>query len=194
MVARVFDLPPADAPDASPDEAASDLRRLLHTRAHAEPPALRDEDFLAPRVGRIVSADTRSVQVMFAGAARPTPARLAISATLAELESACVEQREVLLMFERADRTKPIITGLLSAAPSAPQEQEPHAVVPQGLALEVDADGQRVRLSAQDQIVLQCGKASVTLTSSGRVILRGTYVETHASGTNRIKGGQVRIN
>jgi hypothetical protein len=42
--------------------------------------------------------------------------------------------------------------------------------------------------------VLECGQASVTLRRNGRIIIRGTYVETHSEGTNRIKGGQVRIN
>ena len=42
--------------------------------------------------------------------------------------------------------------------------------------------------------VLMCGKASVTLRRNGKVVIRGTYVETHSDGTNRVKGGQVRIN
>jgi hypothetical protein len=60
--------------------------------------------------------------------------------------------------------------------------------------LEADVDGRRVRIVAKDEIVLECGQASVTLRSNGRIIIRGTYVETHSEGTNRIKGGQVRIN
>jgi uncharacterized protein (DUF2345 family) len=55
-------------------------------------------------------------------------------------------------------------------------------------------DGKRVRVTAQDEIVLQCGSASVTLRRNGRVIIRGTYVESRSEGTNRIKGGQVQIN
>jgi hypothetical protein len=62
------------------------------------------------------------------------------------------------------------------------------------LVIDADADGRRVRVSAKDEIVFQCGEASITLKSDGRVIVRGTYVETHSTGTNRIKGGQVRIN
>jgi hypothetical protein len=60
--------------------------------------------------------------------------------------------------------------------------------------IEADVDGRRVRVTAQDEIVLQCGSASVTLRRNGRVLIRGTYVETQSEGTNRIKGGQVRIN
>jgi uncharacterized protein (DUF2345 family) len=60
--------------------------------------------------------------------------------------------------------------------------------------IEADADGRRVRLSAKDEIVLECGEASITLRRNGRVLIRGAYVETSAGGTNRIKGAQVRVN
>ena len=60
--------------------------------------------------------------------------------------------------------------------------------------IDANIDGRRVRIVAQDEIVLECGQASITLRRNGRIIVRGTYVETHSDGTNRIKGGQVRIN
>ena len=60
--------------------------------------------------------------------------------------------------------------------------------------IDANIDGRRVRIVAQDEIVLECGQASITLRRNGRNIVRGTYVETHSDGTNRIKGGQVRIN
>jgi hypothetical protein len=59
---------------------------------------------------------------------------------------------------------------------------------------ELLADGKRVHLEAFEEIELRCGKASITLRSNGRLIIRGAYVEIHASGTNRIKGGSVLIN
>ena len=69
-----------------------------------------------------------------------------------------------------------------------PAEEEPACV------LEADVDGRRVKIVAKDEIVLECGQASITLRRNGKVIVRGTYVETHSTGTNRVKGGQVRIN
>ncbi len=60
--------------------------------------------------------------------------------------------------------------------------------------VKVDVDGRRVLIEGQDEIVFQCGKASVTLRRNGKVVIRGTHVETVSDGTNRIKGGQVRIN
>lgn len=60
--------------------------------------------------------------------------------------------------------------------------------------IEADIDGRRVKIVARDEIVLECGEASITLRRNGRIIIKGTYVETSSEGTNRIKGGQVRIN
>jgi hypothetical protein len=60
--------------------------------------------------------------------------------------------------------------------------------------VDVTADGQRVQLTAEKEIVLRCGKASITLTRAGKIILRGTYLLNRSSGVNRIKGGSVQIN
>ena len=37
-------------------------------------------------------------------------------------------------------------------------------------------------------------KASITLTSAGKILLRGAYILNRSSGVNRIKGGSVQIN
>jgi len=48
--------------------------------------------------------------------------------------------------------------------------------------------------SAQKEITLRCGKASITLTREGKILLRGTYISSRSSGMNRIKGGSVQLN
>ena len=58
--------------------------------------------------------------------------------------------------------------------------------------IELEAGGDRLVVSAADQIVLRCGDASITLTRAGKILVRGTYVLTHASGVNRIRGGSSR--
>jgi hypothetical protein len=121
------------------------------------------------------------------------PARLAIAATREQIEAAIAQRQHAVVIFEGGDRTKPIVIGLIAPiAPEAPvaQPEEPQ----QPPVIEADVDGKRVRVTAQDEIVLQCGSASITLRRNGRVVVRGTYVETHSDGTNRIKGGQVQIN
>jgi hypothetical protein len=49
-------------------------------------------------------------------------------------------------------------------------------------------------IADDDQITLQCGKASIKLKSDGTVAIRGTNVASRASQTNRIRGGNVQIN
>jgi hypothetical protein len=124
------------------------------------------------------------------------PARLAVRVTRERLEAAVAGQHQAVLLFEGGDRSRPLIVGFIEAvdpvaAPATPETAESAEAMP---SVEVDADGRRLKVTAQDEIVLQCGKASITLRRNGRVIVRGTYVETHSEGTNRIKGGQVQIN
>jgi hypothetical protein len=47
---------------------------------------------------------------------------------------------------------------------------------------------------AKEQVVLKCGKASITLTKAGKVLIQGSYVLSRSSGINRVKGGSVQIN
>jgi hypothetical protein len=91
-------------------------------------------------------------------------------------------------MAHKASKPR-LVENTKDAAPAAKESSDKLS-----LAIEVDADGKRVRLVAKDEIVLECGKASITLRRNGRVIVKGTHVETNSEGTNRIKGGQVRVN
>ncbi|NNK98434.1 MAG: hypothetical protein HKO88_05245, partial [Xanthomonadales bacterium] len=61
-------------------------------------------------------------------------------------------------------------------------------------AVNVKVDGETVTLSADKEIVLRCGKSSITLTRAGKVIIKGAYLTNHSTGVNRIKGGSVQIN
>jgi hypothetical protein len=97
--------------------------------------------------------------------------------------------RSVLLLFERGDPARPIVIGVLCGDEGWPL---PEAGAPG--QLEFSADGQRLVVSAQQQLVLRCGKASITLTRGGKVLIEGAYVSSRASGVNRVKGGAVQLN
>lgn len=60
--------------------------------------------------------------------------------------------------------------------------------------VEARVDGKRVVIEGQDEVVLSCGKASITLGRNGKVIIKGVQLESSAAGVNRIKGGSVQIN
>jgi hypothetical protein len=93
----------------------------------------------------------------------------------------------VVLMFEHGHPEKPIVLGVLRGRPGWPVDDKPAHV-------EVDADGQRMVVSAREQLVLRCGKASITLTKAGKVLVEGTYLSSRSTGVNRIKGGSVQLN
>jgi hypothetical protein len=63
-----------------------------------------------------------------------------------------------------------------------------------GLPEVARVDGRRVCIEGADEIVLRCGKASITLRRNGKVVIEGTYVESRSSGIQRIKGAAVKIN
>ena len=151
-------------------------------------------DVTAAHIGVIVSiADDGRPEVRLEPDGPAVPCRLAISVTRERIEAAIAQGQPAVLLFERGDQTKPLIVGFIEVLqPTAPATPAP--VTDKPPIVEADVDGRRVRVTAQDEIVLECGSASVTLRRNGRVIIRGTYVETRADGTNRIKGGQVQIN
>ena len=60
--------------------------------------------------------------------------------------------------------------------------------------LQAKIDGDHVTLTAEKEIVLQCGKSSITLTKAGKIIIRGEYLLSRSTGVNKIKGGSVQIN
>ena len=93
----------------------------------------------------------------------------------------------LVLMFEEGDPARPIVMGVVRQAAGWPLADPPAQV-------EIDADGQRLIVSAKEQMVLRCGKASITLTKAGKVLLEGSYVLSRSTGVNRVKGGSVQLN
>lgn len=134
--------------------------------------------------GWIAASDGEQVLVDYADNPHgPLPARTTVEqASLRAAHAAAADGRcAVLLVFEQERSDQPVIVGLLNPAPPCKP-------------VEALVDGKRVVLEGQDEVVLRCGDASITLRRNGRVVIRGTYVETRAQGVNRIRGGSVQIN
>lgn len=130
-----------------------------------------------------ITEDGRTPLVLFPG----QPGAEAVRArTIMDLHGPHIGQ-PVVLMFDEGDAMRPIVMGVLRQAEGWPLAQSPAQV-------EVDADGERMVVAAKEQLVLRCGKASITLTRTGKVLIQGSYVLSRSTGVNRVKGGAVQIN
>ncbi len=128
--------------------------------------------------------------------------------------------RQVALLFANGDLQKPIVIGFIysplyqmlesfsllhESVTELPanedcevfdkttlsnQQQELKSLA----AETIRVDGKRVVIEGEEEVVLTCGDSSITLTKAGKVIIRGKYLVSRASGTNRILGGSVQVN
>ncbi|MGB3314265.1 MAG: DUF6484 domain-containing protein [Albidovulum sp.] len=89
---------------------------------------------------------------------------------------------QVALLYEDGDRARPLIIGKI-VDPIA-DEAAPTVV----------RDGDLVKIEARERIELRCGKAAIVMDKDGHITIRGTYVVSHASSANRIRGGSISLN
>ena len=136
-------------------------------------------------IGSLVGlADSgRTPLVTYSG--QPGTAALAAQ-SIVDLHGAHIGRR-VVLMFEAGDPLRPLVMGLLRQDGPWPLAQQPGNV-------ELDVDGERLTITAAEQLVLRCGSASITLTKAGKILIRGAYVSSASTGVNRITGGAIHLN
>ena len=159
------------------------------------------------KVGRLLATSAPGALIVdFEGNARgPLAARSVVALDAAALGQALAQRQLVVLLFENGDARLPIIVGLVPSDPGAAllgtllastslPAPLPAPASPSARPVEARLDGKRVVLEGKEEVVLKCGEASITLRRDGKLLLRGAYVETHAKGVNRIKGGSVKIN
>jgi Domain of unknown function (DUF6484) len=89
---------------------------------------------------------------------------------------------------------QPLILGVVWQPPSPTASHQHQDIQAEADGEIYDLQGQHVQLEGQESVTLRCGKASITLTADGQILLRGAYINSHSSGTQRIKGAAVRIN
>lgn len=123
--------------------------------------------------------------------------------------------RQVALLFANGESNQPVIVGLIhnplsdllesfslpvaqesddTPFPDVTKEYAHFSELSRDKEEQVIVDGKRVTIEGAEEITLKCGKASITLTKSGKILIRGTYLSNRSSGVNRILGGSVQIN
>ena len=149
----------------------------------------------APCIGRLAGVtESGDILVQHAGADRPMAARWVSRLSRETLAEGIRSGADVLLVFDSGDQGRPVITDFVT-----PLQVTPLRIVDAGGAISAptvnaQVDGRRVTIEAQERIVLQCGKGSITLTRDGKIVVRGTQILSRASGANKIKGASVSIN
>jgi hypothetical protein len=154
-----------------------------------------EERITEPRTGWLVAFEAGRILVDFPGNLRgPLPARTALALDAPALACAAAQRQEAVLLFADGDPSRPLLMGLLQPESPTPLTDalldNPLPSVPK----EVQVDGRRVVLEGREEVVLRCGKASLTLRRNGQVVLRGVNIRTEADEVQRIKGGKVQIN
>ena len=129
-------------------------------------------------IGLLIGFHAGAPLVVFVGNPRET----AIAArSLAELDASAIGS-EVALLFEDGNPTRPLVVGRI-VDPARKNGD-----------LKVIRDGESVVITGEERVELRCGLASIILEKNGRVSIRGSQLTSHASGTNRIRGGAVHLN
>ena len=147
------------------------------------------------RIGRIVCIDESGrILIDYPGNGKgPIIARITSTARAGTFRKGNPAGTEVLLVFENNDPKHPIIVDIMYSL--IDEIVEPSSVVLEAeVPQEVAIDGKRISFEAENEIVLKCGKASITLTKAGKILIKGEYVLSHSAGENRIMGGSVSVN
>jgi len=108
--------------------------------------------------------------------------------------------REVALLFEDGDPHKPLLVGLIQNPSDTAESLQPSLKELANVETDeqdnpyLELDGERIELKAKQEITLKCGRASITLTKAGKILVRGTYLSSRSTGVNRIRGGSIQLN
>jgi len=155
------------------------------------------ERILEPRVGWVVGMDAQgNAQVDFSGnRLGPLSARSTTGLAAGVAVEAARQRQGAVLLFENGDPSLPILIGLLDTPPTTTPLLD--SLLDDSLSrvpLDARVDGKRVVIEGREEVILRCGKASLTLRRDGQVVLRGVNIRTEAEQLQKIKGGKVQIN
>lgn len=176
-------------PAASTSTSVSDTAAFADLLRRRAPGALTDPSS-TPSPGQVLLAQLL-VLPSAEGAGEAEVAglgRLAVTHSLVPLHPEQLGRHVALSLLAPGQA---LVLGLLWGGEPHETPQAP-ALAHEPLSLTVD--GHREVIEAAQELELRCGEAAIVLTADGRIQLRGTYITSHASATQRIVGGSVHVN
>jgi hypothetical protein len=100
----------------------------------------------------------------------------------------------VLLFLENGDPGLPIIIGIIHDSIHSDKPPSMQGITSATRPQELVLDGKKVVFEAKEEILLCCGKSSITLRKDGKIVLKGTHIVSRASRANKLRGAAVMIN
>jgi hypothetical protein len=122
------------------------------------------------------------------GESEPLPVAIGLEASDGTLVRAARRKSRAAVMRTADPAARWLLVGLVRDRVSAKARDAKRG------RLEVTVDGEKVRLEAEHDLELKCGRASITLRYDGRIELKGTHILSASRGPNRVKGATIALN
>jgi len=104
--------------------------------------------------------------------------------------------KQVIVEFLDNQKHEPIITGVLEKI-SLQGDLDTSIMINEESNDEQqnnDLVGTKLSITGTESIELKSGASSITLTKSGKVLIKGDFISSRSRGMNRIKGGSIQLN
>jgi hypothetical protein len=185
------------------------MRRKTAVQAEAEAPRSAApeapaplEAFLAGREARLASRGSTALTGHLEGidaegrllfrpeghAGPPVPVVIGMEVSDAVLVKAARLNRRAMVLVTADAEPRWVLTGLVKERVAIKAKDARPG------RLELEVDGETVRLSAEHVIELRCGKSSLLLRRDGKIVLSGDYVVSASRGPNKIRGATISLN
>lgn len=110
---------------------------------------------------------------------------------LVRVESAPARPHGVVHLSPRPDWARccglRVIVGDVAGAPFIVALADPARAV-------VESKPDLLKIESGRELVIECGKAKITLRADGRIEIRGGHIVSRSSGPNKVKGASVHLN
>jgi len=144
-------------------------------------------------VGRITALlENGNPLVAFDGETKSEPIE---ALTVVPLSSSSIG-KDVAISFAQNQNGMPIVMGVIRRMLDEVLDDVPEqeALKTGTVKPEVIVDGNKLELSAPEEVTIRCGEASITLNKSGKILIKGKHVLNRISGAYKVKSGSIELN